>query len=330
MIKSPQQLNLGVLAAITLVVMLTLCCFAVGQWTTETNAIEPAYTKRGLASIVAQTTSALSNDTNWAGYIVASDLQNPQATVTSVSASWTVPTITPSSTDTYSAVWIGIGGFYDTSLIQAGTEQDSIQGQIQYSAWVEVLPQTSLTIESITVSPGDQINASIQLVDLNTDNWSINMKDLTTNQEYEGSVSYSSSQLSAEWIVERPSLASRRSRGILTALADVGTVELTNCQATINGTTGSIGNFSVVQSVMYQTVLPATNAGEIQLAAVSDLTNNGSSFTVETSPSVVPELPVLILLPTIVGTCLLLVFIKKRREGSSKNNTFGYVNSGCF
>ncbi len=311
--KFPLKLNLRVLTTITLIVTLTLGCFAFGQWTaTEANAENPTYETRSLASVVAQTTSTLSNDTNWAGYIVASDLQNPQATVTSVSASWTVPTITPSSTDAYSAVWIGIGGFFDNTLIQTGTEQDSIQGQSQYSAWVEVLPQTSLTIDNITVSPGDQISASIQLVDSNTDDWSIDVKDLTTNQDYKSSIYYSSSQLSAEWIVERPELSSRRSRGVLTALADVGTVKLTNCQAAIGGTTGTIGNFPVVQSVMYQTVEPTTNAGITQLAAVSDLTNGGSSFTVETSPSVIPELPVLILLPAVFGTCLLTFQIRKR------------------
>jgi hypothetical protein len=34
------------------------------------------------------------NDSNWAGYIIASDLQNPQPNVTSVNASWIVPEIT--------------------------------------------------------------------------------------------------------------------------------------------------------------------------------------------------------------------------------------------
>jgi uncharacterized protein (UPF0333 family) len=53
---------------------------------------------------------------NWAGYVVASDLQNPQPTVTSISAFWTVPTVVISSNDTFSAVWIGIGGFLNNHL----------------------------------------------------------------------------------------------------------------------------------------------------------------------------------------------------------------------
>ena len=114
---------------------------------------------------------------------MSSNLQNPQESVTSVSASWTVPTVIISKQDTFSAVWIGIGGFFDQSLIQTGTEQDSFQGQSEYSAWFELLPQNSITIDSISVSPGDQITASIQLVDANTDQWSFYIKDVTKNRE---------------------------------------------------------------------------------------------------------------------------------------------------
>jgi hypothetical protein len=267
-----------------------------------------------------------SNDTNWAGYIVASDLQNPQASVTGVSASWTVPAVTISSQDTFSAVWIGIGGYFDDTLIQTGTEHDSIQGQSEYSAWLELLPQNSLIIDSIAVSPGDQISASIQLVDANTDQWSIYIKDLTKNQEYTSSFFYVSPQLSAEWIIERPEITSRRSRGTLTSLADVGTVKFASCQTTIGGETGTISSFPTVQSIMYQEVQSTTDLGSTQLAAVSNLTNNGSSFTVKTSPSATPEPSVLMLLPLIIGIGLLatllaivLAIILRKRARFFKN-----------
>ncbi len=57
------------------------------------------------------TPQLVTNDTNWAGYIAASDLLNPEPTVTNVSASWTVPTVVISINDTFSAVWIDIGGY---------------------------------------------------------------------------------------------------------------------------------------------------------------------------------------------------------------------------
>jgi len=109
------------------------------------------------------------------------NLQTPQQTVTGVGASWVVPTVAPSTDDTFSAVWIGLGGQFtgDTSLIQCGTEQDSIGGQLVYSAWYELLPRTSITIRSMVVSAGDQMQASIQLIDPTLNQWSINITDVT-------------------------------------------------------------------------------------------------------------------------------------------------------
>jgi hypothetical protein len=54
--------------------------------------------------------------------------------------------------------------------------------------------------------------------------------------------------------------------------------------------------------------------GIVQLAGVSDLVNEGSSFSVETSPSKVPEFPVWVVLPMIMGTALLVVVLRKRRS----------------
>ena len=86
------------------------------------------------------------NDSNWASYIVASDHQNPQPVTTGISAEWTVPEVSPSSqNDTFSAIWIGIGGLFsgDGTLIQVGSEQDSIAGVSDYFVWYELLPDTS-------------------------------------------------------------------------------------------------------------------------------------------------------------------------------------------
>ena len=77
----------------------------------------------------------VSSARNWAGYVVASDLQNPQSAVVGVSGSWTVPAVTDIGIDAFSAIWIGIGGQFDRTLIQAGTEQDFVGGQAQYSVW---------------------------------------------------------------------------------------------------------------------------------------------------------------------------------------------------
>ncbi len=310
----------AILIASILLASLGLLILADGQLLTEQSMDKALYhrTTALTAAPAVLDTPFVSNDTNWAGYVVASDLQNPQPTVTSISASWTVPKVVTSFQDEFSAVWIGIGGFFDNSLIQTGTEQDSIQGQSEYSAWLELLPQTSLTIDTITVSPGDQISASILLVDSTIDEWTIDIKDLTTNQEYTNSFVYPSSQMSAEWIVERPEITSTQSRGTLANLANIGNVLLTNCQASIGGKSGSIASFPTVESVMYSSVDNTSGSGMTQLAAVSDLLSNGSSFSVETSPLVVPEMSIYTGFALVIGTSLLVVINKHSRFALKK------------
>lgn len=209
---------------------------------------------------------------DWSGYCVASNLVNPQPDVTGVNGSWAVPTVKISATDSYSAIWIGIGGQFDDSLIQVGTEQDSRKGQAAYSAWYELLPFNPIIIDSINVSQGDQIEASIFLLDTNTTAWSVKIQDITTGQSLQETLVYASSMLSAEWIVERPSVGVR-----LSTLADFGQVEFTQCTGTMNGKDGNISTFAHAQVRM-------VNRSNMELVHVSSLTSGGSSFTVNYVP----------------------------------------------
>jgi hypothetical protein len=176
---------------------------------------------------------------------------------------------------TFSAVWIGIGGQFsnDSTLIQCGTEQDSIRGQAEYYAWYELLPAPSLTISNITVSPGDEMQASIQLVNATSNQWSINVTDATADQSFQNTVNYTSSQLSAEWIVERPSV-----NHVTSQLANFGTVTFTNCSASVGSVTGGINSFPWDALVMYSSTTPRSSS--VELADVSDFTSNGTEFTV--------------------------------------------------
>lgn len=217
---------------------------------------------------------------NWAGYVVASDFTNPQPQVTNVSASWVVPTVTTNLSGTYySAVWIGIGGlayspFNDNTLIQCGTEQDSIHGQPSYSAWYELLPSSTTTI-AMTISPGDQMQAWIQFQNATANLWTINVTDTTTAKTFQINVTYASSRLSAEWIVERPSITTRGGSQ-LTSLANFGNATFTDCAASVGSIAGSINSFPVEELVMYA----ASGNTTIQLTDVSDLTPDGTTFTV--------------------------------------------------
>jgi len=206
---------------------------------------------------------------NWAGYAVAYDFSDPQPSVTGVSGSWVVPQVEISQDDTFSAVWVGVGGIFDDTLIQTGTEQDCINGTVSYFAWYALLPSNSILITTIEVSPGDTITASVNLVNSAENIWSIYMNDVSTGQVFNQNFIYNSSRLSAEWVVERPYV-----NNVLSEIANFGSVTLSNCTVTINNTVKAFGYFPSVRIFMY-------NTEGTRLVNTSYFNNDGSSFTLQ-------------------------------------------------
>ena len=204
---------------------------------------------------------------NWAGYEVATNFLIPQPAVQGVSASWTVPSVKNLGTDAFSSVWIGIGGQFDNSLIQVGTNQDITNGSAQYFAWYEMLPNNAVIINTIQVSPGDQMQASISMSNSGNNLWYISIEDVTSNTKFQSNFTYNSQQLTAEWIIERPEV-----NNAITPLADFGNVTFTNCQASLSGKTGSITDFTYEYVIL-----------DPPLATVSSPSNGGTQFTVNYS-----------------------------------------------
>lgn len=209
---------------------------------------------------------------SWAGYIV-SRTTNAQAEVTAINASWAVPAVNASAGNSYSSVWVGIGGEQDQTLIQAGTENAVSSGQAMYYAWYELLPNFAVVINTLTVSSGDVMVASISLVDSTTNQWNIHISDTTTGQDFSLNVTYNSGRSSGEWILERPTMNNQ-----LTTLADFGSVTFTNCYLNTNSISGSISKF-------YYSRLEMTNNLNNPLTSVSNLAANGTIFTVSYIPT---------------------------------------------
>lgn len=206
----------------------------------------------------------------WSGYVISSDLGNPQPNVTGVSASWTVPRVTQTYVDTYSSAWIGIGGFHnDKTLIQAGTEHDYVDNREFYSAWYEILPDQAIRIEQMEITPGDLIEVSIFLINSQTNEWKIEIKDITKEQEFSINLFYNSSKLTAEWIVERPNVNNQ-----ISSLADFGIITFNNCYASINLNTAELGEYP-------HSLVKMTNDLSLQLAAVSMIDENNTSFSIQ-------------------------------------------------
>ena len=205
----------------------------------------------------------------WTGYVVMSNLILRQPVVTSVRGSWTVPAVASSGEDTYSSVWVGIGGYGEKSLIQTGTLQQFVNGVPTYYVWYQLLPNRAVRILNVSVQPGDEIMASVSLVEGSVNSWSVEISDLTSGDSFQRTFSYASSRLSAEWVVESPTVS-----GNISTLANFGSVIFSDCYATFDNETGTASSFPGYQIVMY------SQGGE-QLVTVSAVNSGGSGFTVD-------------------------------------------------
>lgn len=208
------------------------------------------------------TTSSL----NWSGYAVT-----PGSGITAVDSTFTVPSagLDPPG---FAATWTGIGGYNTSDLIQAGIEEDSFPNNPllgnQYQAWYEILPASETPISnctgdaSCTVTPGDSVTVDIHNV--SGDTWSVSLTD-AGKWSWSQNITYSSSESSAEWILEAPTLVAQ------TLLANVGTVPF---GPTSTYTDGS-GTHTIAAGNPTQIDL---GTGVVNEATPSSLASDGESF----------------------------------------------------
>jgi archaellum component FlaF (FlaF/FlaG flagellin family) len=232
------------------------------------------------ASAVPAVTTAYS--ANWSGYVATDPYP-----YTSVSASWTVPSVSATFPPVYSAVWVGIGGVDRNSnrLLQAGTEQDVLSnGTASYYAWHEVYPRPSVLVTYI--SPGDSITVTISKVPGNVSAWRImivrnsgTILNLTINTR-----TNLASEATAEFIVERPSILPRNQ---LARLANFGTITFSDC----NTNQGALA--SLTSALMVIMTSNASSSGTY-LAQPGALEMAANSFSVQYSAAVtsVGEFPI--------------------------------------
>lgn len=257
----------GLTAAVVVVLMLT------GGSAAAAKTHARAGTK-GLGALIPKTKSerlpthgGTADSLNWSGYAVTPSSDG----ITAVSSTFTVPTagLAPPG---FAATWTGIGGYSSSDLIQAGTSEDSAPSNPllgdQYYAWYELLPASETQITgctgdaNCTVTPGDNVSVNISQVSGNT--WSISMTD-AGKWSWSKDVSYASSESSAEWILEAPTLVAQ------TTLANVGT---TNFGPTSTYTAGGVTH-TIAQGDPTQIFL---SPGAVNEATPSALASDGQSF----------------------------------------------------
>lgn len=182
---------------------------------------------------VLQVPSATGTNTspNWAGAIHTS---TTDGTFQGVSGVWQVPTV--SGSDGYSCTWVGIDGYGDDNLIQTGTEEDVVNGQPTYDAWMEILPDEPSEQKIYAadgslepVQPGDEMWAYVgQTADPTV--WTVYLEDLTQNWTFDQTFTYDGPGRSAEWIQEGTT-----EDGVIQAPANFGEVTISNLYEAENG-----------------------------------------------------------------------------------------------
>jgi hypothetical protein len=218
---------------------------------------------------------------NWSGYAAATSFGGPSDSANSVSSindtvsyvagSWVVPTLLATMDGTYSAIWVGIDGYFNGTVEQIGTSHNWVSGAQQNYAWFEMYPNGAYEITNFPVMNGDVISAKVAYKGGNTFKLVINNYTQGVSTDIPSSYTMSTSALrsSAEWIVEAPF-----SGGIL-PLSDFQTVTFNYCSATINSFSGPINDANWENDEI--TLEDSSGAVEAQPGA---LLKGGSAFQV--------------------------------------------------
>jgi len=191
---------------------------------------------------VAAPAGAASVSANWAGY-VASPSSTVGSRFSSVSGSWTVPSVTcAAGRETHSAAWVGLGGDSEgaTALEQVGTDADcSRSGASAYAAWYELIPAGPVDLP-LRLHTGDRMSASVTV---RSHDVTLRIRDLSTGARFGITRHVSSVDVSsAEWIVEAPSVCVAANACATLALADFGSVGFSSATATAGGHTGTVAD----------------------------------------------------------------------------------------
>jgi hypothetical protein len=221
---------------------------------------------------------------NWSGYAVTGSTPAAPAKFTRVFAAWVQPAATCAPGQaTYSAFWVGLGGFNPGSqaLEQVGTDTDcSVGGQVSYSVWYELVPAASVTVK-LAIRPGDSSVA------VSGKSVKVNITNYTLKKSFTKKLTMKSPDVSsAEWIAEAPSVCTRSGNCTPLPLTNFGSVTFVSASATAAGHTGSVSDPSWTATAI--SLGPSGGVGQNPLGGAAQtggatpgaLSATGSSFGV--------------------------------------------------
>jgi hypothetical protein len=272
-----------------------LICVLLGAAVTQpaTASGDPAVSNA--ATVTENLRHATDTSSNWAGYAISSPAAitpiptppttTPPLAFTSVSGRWAQPTVTcTKGKATFSAFWVGIGGFSPTSqaLEQIGTEANcTAAGKAKYSMWYELVPAASVPIK-FKVFPGNAITASVKVDGTQV---TLQIKNLTRKTNFTKTLVMAAPDTSsAEWIAEAPTGCNNSGCEQL-PLAKFRTLTFTKASATTSdGHTGTISDTAWSPTLIDLEDIasgpPLSAETTVSGALPSALSSNGASFAV--------------------------------------------------
>jgi hypothetical protein len=199
---------------------------------------------------------------NWSGYVVTG---RPGSAVSysSVTGTWTEPTVTCARGDSgsFSTISVGLGGYGANAQSdeQVGADANcGATGKPAYYAWFDLAPYPSYSVPH-KVLPGDTLTATVSIITSKRPPWvEVQVKNLTRNWTFTREISWVSAgqflvapgaqntggqsapdTSSAEWLVEAPS-SCHQFVCAQASLANFSSVSMTKISAVANGSAGTL------------------------------------------------------------------------------------------
>ncbi len=137
-------------------------------------------------------------DSIWGGYAVS----GTKGAFTSISGSWTEPTVTCRTSNDLFAPWVGIDGYGTNTVEQTGVQTDCSSGRPVLSAWYEMYPAAPVYFSN-AVSQGDSFTASVVATSAHA--YTLTISDTTKGWTRQVNKTLSSSMnATAEAVIESP------------------------------------------------------------------------------------------------------------------------------
>lgn len=197
--------------------------------------------------------------TNWAGYV------DKGHTFSVIRGSWAVPHVTCTSTDSATSFWVGMDGYLNKNVEQAGTLAYCHQHKVTYYTWWQMYPATDAHLIGSAVQPGDHVTASVAVAG---HTYTLRVMDHTAprNSFTQRTTCVTCRHDSVEWIAERP-----RSPHGLYPLAKFGELQFYGSRVGVGTARGSIGHYA------HDAITMINHNGDT-MARVSTLQQKGNRF----------------------------------------------------